>query len=528
MSIVGYSIGTKSKPNTTEEFYFWVVPEDKSVAIGSVVKLSSEENTAYGIVEEMESYSEAEDHHVHAFSRGYDPLLATPNREASIIVCKARIIKQLKERPIREGVVLYPTREELEKLFNQEECNIPFGVFINTDNTACAVRVNEEYVLGYEGAHVNISGMSGLGTKTSTFLFLLSSIFAHARARVACIIFNIKSDDLLYIDQPTQALEQEDREIYSLLGIEPEPFNARFFAPASLSGEPNSLKKDAEVFRWGYKEVEEFIPGLLTAGSEDQRDKLETAWYQLKRSARAQGLRSFAQILSLLEEIVSSGNRGSELVDGSYRATWGKLYNILRGAIGKSEGLLTLSEASAEIPYEEIGNREVFVIDLQKLSFFPRKLVFEKVITEFVRRLEEKKLKVDRLIIFMDELNKYAPPNASREVASLKEKLIDIAARGRSIGVSLFSAQQFKSKVDANILGNVSTDIYGKTKQSELEESIYSKFPREIKGRMRRFSRGEKLLDHELFETPLFVRVPRPPCMLGSERAKLRVAVNLI
>ncbi len=522
MKVIGYSIGTKSQPNTPEEFHFWLAPEEESVTIGTIVKLESSNNFALGVVEEMKSYSEVEDLYIHAFARGFDPLLSPPNREGSVVVCRARVIKQSQEKPIKEGPVLYPEEEELEELFNLEGCNIPFGVFVNSDGTSCPVKVNEDYILGYEGAHVNISGMSGLGTKTSTFLFLLSSIFTHARSRVACIIFNIKSDDLLYIDEVSQSLEEEDLRLYRTLDIAPGGFKSRFFAPSGRKG-ASSLRSDIEIFRWGYSEIKDYLTTMLKAGSEDQKEKLDTAYLQLKTIAKRKGYATFEEILDFMErELLPQGKNGSDLIMGSYKATWGKLYNSLKGLENRNEGLITVGEDVVELPYEEIEDREVWVIDIQQLSFYPRKLVFEKVIREFVSRLEEKKLKVDKLIIFMDELNKYAPPQASRDVASLKEKLIDIAARGRSIGVSLFSAQQFKSRVDANILGNISTDIYGKTKQSELQEPIYKKFTEEIKGKMRRFGRGDKLLDHELFEAPVFVKIPRPPCMLGSEKAKLR------
>jgi hypothetical protein len=43
------------------------------------------------------------------------------------------------------------------------------------------------------------------------------------------------------------------------------------------------------------------------------------------------------------------------------------------------------------------------------------------------------------------------------------------------------------------------------------------KFSDEIKGKIMRFKKDDKLLDHELFEAPIFVNLPRPPCKLGSD-----------
>jgi hypothetical protein len=411
----------------------------------------------------------------------------------------------------------------LNGIFNLEGCSIPFGVFENTDGVRVPVMVNGSYILGYEGAHVNISGMSGLGTKTSAFLFLLSSVFAHSKEKVACVLFNIKSDDLLYLDETNPNLDICDREVYETCGLGPFGFKARFFAPTDILERGNSLREDIEVFRWGYREIVKYIPSILKAGDQDQKEKLDTAFYDLARMTSERGLTSFFDILDFMrEELLLDGKGWTDLVRGTYKATWGKLYNQLKGLDAKYFGLITrFDDEVVELPYGELEDRSVWAMDIQRLGFYPRKLVFEKVISELVSRLEAKTLGVDKLIIFMDELNKYAPPSHSTEIASLKAKLIDISARGRSVGLSLFGAEQFKSKVDSNILGNISTDIYGKTKEAELLDPLYNKFSKELKEKIRKFKKEDKLLDHELFDAPVFVKMPRPPCMLGSDRMKI-------
>ena len=70
--------------------------------------------------------------------------------------------------------------------------------------------VNLEFLDGTRGAHVSISGISGVATKTSFALFLLHSIFTSgvlgARALNAkALIFSVKGEDLLFLDhaEPT-------------------------------------------------------------------------------------------------------------------------------------------------------------------------------------------------------------------------------------------------------------------------------------------------------------------------------------
>lgn len=523
--IIGNVAGTKGKPNTPNVFNFWLPAGEETVQVGSIVKAVSKDREIFGIVEDMESYLDVDDFITHKLIHGSEVGLEPPNKLLSVTICKCRALKTDQERPITEGTVYYPGKKELEEIFNPEGSTIPFGVFLNTDSTTIPVMVDEDFVLGYEGAHVNISGMSGLGTKTSAFLFLLNSIFTHARDTVACVLFNIKSDDLLYLDEPSSELAERDLQLYDACQTQPGGFSADIFAPMGFLSLPSSLKKECRGFRWGYTEVRDYIPSLLTGGDSDQKEKLDTAFYDLKRMAEEAGITSLSEIKRFVdEEILREDVRGNELVKGSYKATWGKLYNQLKGMESKYGGFITeYSDEVVDLPYDDLEDRKVWVIDIQQMGFYPRKLIFEKVINELMKRLESRRLKVNKVILFMDELNKYAPSERQSQVESLKRKLGDVSARGRSIGMSLFSAQQFKSRVDPNITGNISTEIFGKTKEAELSQSIYKKLSDEIKGRIMRFDKDEKLLDHELFQAPVFIKIPRPPCMLGSEHMRKNI-----
>src|SRR5690606_3487004 len=96
-----------------------------------------------------------------------------------------------------------------------------------------------DFRLGPEAAHLNITGVSGLATKTSAVLFLLASIFEHlppSKGSVAALCFNVKGPDLLFLDQPGE-LTEEDRRMYERLGVPPEPFkNVHCYAPYKPDG----------------------------------------------------------------------------------------------------------------------------------------------------------------------------------------------------------------------------------------------------------------------------------------------------
>ena len=86
--------------------------------------------------------------------------------------------------------------------------------------------IDADFLLGPEAAHLNISGVSGLATKTSAVEFLLTSIFQRfpaQKGKIAAVCFNVKGPDLCFLDQPAP-LGEEDRRLYARLGLTPKPF----------------------------------------------------------------------------------------------------------------------------------------------------------------------------------------------------------------------------------------------------------------------------------------------------------------
>src|ERR671929_120255 len=115
--------------------------------------------------------------------------------------------------------------------------------------------------------NLNITGMSGLSTKTSHALFTISSTFQTVKdKKVAALMFNVKGADLLFLDKPVEVdakddpelaeryekaaqrgLPPEDREMYASLGLEIKPFeNLRIFAPLAFGNDPQDRVIHAE------------------------------------------------------------------------------------------------------------------------------------------------------------------------------------------------------------------------------------------------------------------------------------------
>ena len=111
------------------------------------------------------------------------------------------------------------------------------------------------------------------------------------------------------------------------------------------------------------------------------------------------------------------------------------------------------------------------------------------------------RLGVDKLIIFVDELNKYAPSGNSR-TSSLKDTLVDISARGRHLSLTLFGAQQFSSKVDDEVIGNAATSLYGRIGDEELTNASYRSFSGTTREELLQLEKGRLLLRHAHYAVP--------------------------
>jgi DNA helicase HerA-like ATPase len=168
-----------------------------------------------------------------------------------------------------------------------------------------------------------------------------------------------------------------------------------------------------------------------------------------------------------------------------------------------------------DIPIPSLKNRDILVIDIEKLDDRGKRLIFGRVINEISKKLNSKSLEVDKVIIFVDELNKFAP--SSNIKSPLKRKIIEITARGRSLGLVLFGAEQFASTVEKEVVENSSTFLYGRTESNELSSTNYGRFSNEIKSKISMLSQGQLLAKFAKFPQPIFIRFPHPPCPSGDK-----------
>ncbi|WP_283250005.1 ATP-binding protein [Chloracidobacterium aggregatum] len=159
-----------------------------------------------------------------------------------------------------------------------------------------------------------------------------------------------------------------------------------------------------------------------------------------------------------------------------------------------------------------IRGGETIVVDIARLADDEQTLVFGDILRTiyalYAEEGSENENLPEKVIIFVDELNKYAP--AREKGSPIIEQVLDIAERGRSLGVVLLGAEQFMSAVHERVVGNCSTMVIGRSGSAELSSPAYRFLDPAVKANVSRLQKGELVISHATFRQPVKIRFPRP------------------
>lgn len=533
--VVGRSVSTKFEPNTSSRFLFWMGRSEGDIGleIGNIVAAHNDEDgdLTFGVVVEMRAYSDVDSFIADYLSHNFgDAAVQVPTNVSSVVVVTCDVMRNFcgQTRPLGRSQVFFPTELGIQFAYGIVDAEgnvlfsgspIPLGVFENGDGTTARVSVDEDFLIGPEGAHLNVSGISGLAAKTSAVQFALKSLLTHTSKRVAVVMFNVKSRDLLYVDQPNPQVEEDawSRQAYELMGVEATPFvGAQFYAPTKRSNpqQSQSLRSlPTTPFSWDLQRIKHDIPSLFD--SEDWDDKMEGVWYRIADAIEEQHLNSYADMLQWIDQTINRAvQRNLQWALGQHIATWFKMRSRLSRFPTAYAGLIRTAGQGVDIPWRQLQDGSVYVIDIQMLGDRGKKLVFGRAIRELNDMMEEENPPLDAVVVFVDELNKFAPSGSTR--APIKQRLVDITARGRSIGLVLFGAEQFASSVEKEVIENSSTYLFGRTEANELRSPSYSGFSNEIKAKLSILPQGHLLARSAKYPQPVFLRFPYPPCLPGD------------
>ena len=109
--------------------------------------------------------------------------------------------------------------------------------------------------------------------------------------------------------------------------------------------------------------------------------------------------------------------------------------------------------------------------------------------------------------IVLDELNKYAPRDGN---CPIKEILLDVAERGRSLGMILIGAQQTASEVERRIVANSAIRVVGRLDAAEASREEYGFLPTVHRQRATIVKPGTMIVSQPQLPVPLVVEFPFP------------------
>jgi DNA helicase HerA-like ATPase len=553
---VGLVLG--SEATTTQEFRV-ILHEEEYLQLDDVVAVRTMvpklgEITTYGIVTETSSRYEGTSFETDTFRVAVDGTFpAERSRTATVQI--VRVMPEVWIAPDAGQPVYRAVGTERENALYVDEMRkdrdraLPVGLTRDGE----LVWADVDFFDGTKGAHMSISGVSGVATKTSYALFFLRCLTSHPEIlgssgrNLRVLVFNVKGEDLMFLDKPNRNFRPEDETQWTKLGMQAEPFpSVSFWAPAlgreGSEGIPDSSARSEgiDAFRWTPKEfIEDGLLQFLFTETGDMRSQLsfvaERVAFQLRRFARevtkdpgAVVLRdpvlfkddetkpvvpgTNERVIRTLHDLIEEIGLYLEPDDAPPPREWtgqvsqGTVSAFMRRLYGALPRVGQLVRAG-ESRLIDRSREAVTVVDIHSLHDAAQRFVVAALVKE-VHDEKEGKGRFPLTVIVLDELNKYAP----REGWSpIRDTLIDIAQRGRSLGVLLIGAQQSAARVDPDVLANASLKVSGRLDSAEAGRGEYGWMLPSTRARATLLKPGTMVLSQPSIPAPTVLQFPYPP-----------------
>jgi hypothetical protein len=410
--------------------------------------------------------------------------------------------------------------------FDQMERRVTIGL----TRTGEPVYANLEFLDGTRGAHASISGVSGVATKTSYATFLLYSLF-HSQAlgldaaNAKALIFNVKGEDLLWLDHPNARIDERARCDYARLGLPVGAFRSvGLYAPARRGGaaavpDTGSRQVGVRPYLWTLGELaRQRLLRFAFSDADDARAQISFVVTRveavLEQAARQQPhdaphvvlagttLRSFDDLVALLDTDALDTLVGGRVAAGTLDAFRRRLH-----AAAQHVGHLVRDDGAGVPRRIDWREHQVTVVDIHRLHAIAQMFVVGALVKRAMEEKEATGTSRPLLFVVLDELNKYAPRSGWSPLADL---LLDVAERGRSLGVSLLGAQQTASEVERRVVANASIRVAGRLDAAEAERGEYGWLTRVARQRAAMLQPGSMIVAQPEIPTPILLRFPFP------------------
>lgn len=543
MNAIGRIIATERQPSTIEEFIFWTNKDLKLKPFDVVVVEHIQDSKTFGIVEEISHMTDSPSALAGFISSDFGDVSSTSYTERiGMNYVKCKVVGNDNDIfiPVQEGKKVFLASEkqiEIALGLDRMKNKLPAGyieMYEGTNKKTLPVFFNSHYLIGPEGAHLNISGISGLASKTSYAMFLLKAIqdvySKKEDESVAIIMLNVKGTDLLSIDQINNRKDEIDkiRPVYETLGLEMSPFkNVSYYYPNAADYTTYTYEKEqviksrldaGKAYQYKYLfetgEDKECLD-LLFANVDDPNETIDSIISTIiSESGSFNNTETWSDFQNALYQQTQVGKTttGKEISVLS----WRKFYRLFNKAYQKNKQMFTDALGSGIRLRDKVANikkNDVMVIDIAKLDEESQGFVFGDVMRAVYNlKLSSERLEEeipDRIIIFIDELNKYASTDVPKSSPILRQ-LLDITERGRSLGIVLFGAEQFVSDIHKRVKGNCATQAFGRTNVIEITKEDFRFVPSVYKNMLTRLQQGNYIIQNPVFRSMLNIKFPLP------------------
>ncbi|TAK73534.1 MAG: ATP-binding protein [Dehalococcoidia bacterium] len=536
----GLVLGTEAEASTPLGFSVWVDPGrflqlDDVVTVRTTLPDGTEVETS-GIVDDVRTRQEGVSLTSDVSLARDGVLPAQQATSAHVSVTRVEPEVYVPPMPGQPVVLAEGAARDRALFFDRMVEQFPLGLA----RDGSTIVGNLEFLDGAKGAHVNISGISGVATKTSYATFLLYALFEGAslrerRANAKALIFNVKGEDLLFLDRPNVMLTDEVRERYASLGLPAGPFgSAGFYAPVRRGDlaipDTGSRQEGVTGFFWTLREFceEGFLPFLFTEADAETSQMsyvIDAVAARLAAAAKTSPaganvfiddveVEDFDQLLDAIDTHLDpdsdlafkwAGSGNSAAAIGTIRAFMRRLHASARHVGTLVRGASATNPEKHRIAFQH----QVTVVDLHRLHDRAQRFVVG-VLLRRVMEERESRPGSDRpapFFVVVDELNKYAPRTGR---SPIKDALLDIAERGRSLGVILIGAQQTASEVEPRIVANAAFRVVGRLDPAEAQRNEYRYLTPTAQKRAALLKPGSMIVAQPEIPVPLLLEFPWP------------------
>lgn len=547
---LGKVSATEKNPSTIDDFYFWTKAGEILNPFDIVKVKHIDSSTTYGTIESISHVTDSASHLSSFISSEFGEITDTSDGNTDRLAFNYVHVKVIGNdkgiyTPVLHGsVVTTCTREDILKAYGLDKVKNPLPVgYLEMYEEKVPVNINADFLVGPDSAHLNISGISGLACKTSYCMFLLNAMQQKYSKKdlsvengktAAYVIFNVKGQDLLTIDKAADLSDKERekrKNDYALMDMRFEPFsNVSFYYPYSKSEENHHMQTFGNWEEIIYSQWNKEKIGIFKYTWKACKDRLE---YIFANEDVDDSSGTMAAVIAYIEsEKEPFGNIGSwakfktamkDLLEDKDKITktniplvsWKKFNRIMEKVLCDEVFTDDISEDSHEVIMSDklrgIKPNDVYVIDIARLDEKSQGFVFGDVMDTLHTMMSAKNIEgmPDKLIVFVDELNKYASKDTPKS-SQILQQLLEITERGRQLGLILFSVEQFKSSIHERVRGNCATSAYGRTNFVEVASPEYRFYGETYRNMMTRLDPGEYIISNPAMRSLMKIKFPRP------------------